>query len=490
MNRASSYPSPRRLMHHAGSGPVEWWRMSTTGSAQEWTGHLLLVEDDPDVANALEAIAASEGHRTEIASTLAEARAFLDEKVPDLVLLDLTLPDGNGLDLLDEIREIDEVISVIILTAQTDVATVVRGMQHGADNFLPKPIERSLLVKTISRVLREHRNRQHVETYRNVISSRQTSPETSLPKVIGSSQAMDRIREQIIRVAQTDTSVILRGESGTGKGMLAREIHRLSARASGPFVDVNCASIQPQLVESEIFGHEKGAFTGATARKPGLLEVANGGTLFLDEVADLDQQAQAKLLKALEDRTFRRVGGVRILSVDIRLVAATHRDLDAMVASGDFRQDLFYRLNVFPIWIPPLRERPDDLAELVGHFLRTVNPLVGSQVTGVSGRAEELLLQYHWPGNVRELRNVIERAIILARTGKIEVRHLPKNLAPRARRQTLRPLEDVEREHISGVLKATSYNIKRSASILGLSRSTLYAKIKKYGIPVAPRNGS
>ncbi len=463
--------------------------MAQPGESTERPGHLLLVEDDPDLAEALRAILGDAGHETVLAPTLAAARAELAKRVPDLVLLDLTLPDGNGLDLLDEIRTIDEVISVLIMTGSSDVRTVVESMKRGADNFLPKPVERSLVLQTVARSLREQRNRKHVETYRRMVASKPASTSTEAATIVGSSAAMRSVREQVVQVARTDASVMLRGESGTGKGMLAREIHRLSSRASGPFVDVNCASLQPQLVESEIFGHEKGAFTGAVARKPGLLEVAHGGTLFLDEVADLDLQAQAKLLKALEDRTFRRLGGVRELLVDVRLVTATHRDLEALVERGDFRQDLFFRLNVFPIWIPPLRERPEDLKDLVAYFIATINPLVGSSVTGISARAEDMLMRYHWPGNVRELRNVIERAVIIARSGTIRVDHLPKNLVPRDGRKLRRSLAEVEREHIAAVLQANGNNIKRSASILGISRSTLYAKMKRYGIPPAGADG-
>ncbi|NOZ77799.1 MAG: sigma-54-dependent Fis family transcriptional regulator [Acidobacteria bacterium] len=462
--------------------------MTASGASAACKGHILVVDDDPGLCSAIEEILSTNGANVRTAYSLAEARGILAKRVPDLVLLDLTLPDGSGFELLDEIRAIDEIISVIVMTGLSDVETVVESMRRGADNFVPKPVEPALFVKIVARGLQEHRNRQHVETYRDIIATRRASAPDGMPRIIGSSRAIAQVREQAVRVAPTDASVLLRGESGTGKGMLAREIHRLSKRAAGPFVDVNCASIQPQLAESEIFGHERGAFTGAHARKPGLLEVANGGTLFLDEVADLDLQAQAKVLKALEDRTFRRVGGVRQLPVDVRIIAATHRNLEEMIDEGTFRRDLFYRLNVFPILIPPLRERLEDLDDFTGYFIATLNPLTGSSVTGVSAQARDLLLRYSWPGNVRELRNVLERAIILAGRGQITARHLPRNLAD-GRDAVLRPLADIEREHIVNVLRSTGGNIKRAASILGISRSTLYEKLKRYNIPAA-RSGS
>lgn len=442
---------------------------------------LLLVEDDRDLATALQSILEQEGHAVEVAGSLAEARATLDERLPEILLLDLGLPDGSGLDLLDEIRATDEVLGVIVLTGSSNPEIVVECMKRGADHFLPKPVHRLLIVETVARVIREVEHRRHIEVYRTRVASGHDAADTRLAGVIGSSAVMERVRRQIIQVAKTGASVILLGESGTGKGMLARHIHRLSPRASGPFVDVNCAAIQAQLVESEIFGHEKGAFTGAVDRKPGLLEVAHGGTLFLDEVADLEPAAQAKLLKAVEERVFRRVGGVRTLSVDVRLLAATHHDLAARVDDGTFRSDLYYRLNVFPIQLPPLRERPGDACELADHFIRTLNPILGSSVTSIDEKVLDVLERYPWPGNVRELHNVVERAMILALKGPLGLDHLPRNMldghgAP----GVLRTLAEVEREHIEQVLEATGHNIKRSAAVLGISRSTLYAKLDRY----------
>ncbi|MCG6963147.1 MAG: sigma-54 dependent transcriptional regulator [Acidobacteria bacterium] len=444
---------------------------------------ILLVEDDQDVAVALKAILEQEGHSVEIAGSLAGARETLDERLPEIVLIDLGLPDGSGLDLLDEIRATDEVVGVIMLTGSSNPELVVECMKRGADHFLPKPVHRLLILETVARVVREVEQRRHVEVYRTRVASGNAAADTRLAGVIGSSAVMEQVRRQIVQVADTGASVILLGESGTGKGMLARHIHRLSPRASGPFVDVNCAAIQAQLVESEIFGHEKGAFTGAVDRKPGLLEVAHSGTLFLDEVADLDTGAQAKLLKAVEERVFRRVGGVRTLSVDVRLLAATHRDLAARVDEGLFRRDLYYRLNVFPISLPPLRERPGDVSELAGHFIHTLNPTLGCSVDGVEESAREVLERYPWPGNVRELHNVVERAMILAREGSLGLDHLPRNLFDgQTTPGVLRPLAEVEREHIEQVLEATGNNLKHSAEVLGISRSTLYAKLERYGL--------
>jgi len=296
---------------------------------------------------------------------------------------------------------------------------------------------------------------------------------------------LQQVRDLVAAVAETDSAVVLHGETGTGKDIVARGIHRLSQRASGPFTDVNCASLPEALVESELFGHEKGAFTSAASRKPGLLEVANGGTVFLDEIAELNLQAQSKLLKAVETRSFRRVGGVREISTDVRFIVASHRDLDDAVSDGSFRADLFYRLNVFRIDIPPLRDRGEDILELAHHFIRELNPLVGRKITGFSRRVEELLLQYSWPGNARELRNAVESAMIRAGAStSITPHHLSGTLRPS--RATIdagsKTLADVEGEHIRRVLEHTGANIQRTAKILGISRSTLYAKLDQLGL--------
>ncbi len=461
----------------SGPGALQWAVMGDRSQP----GRVLVVEDDPEVSAAIVETLDSEGH---IASAVDSARALrrhLEKRTPELILLDLGLPDADGLDLLEEIGHLDELVAVVVITGSTDVATVVRSMQLGADNFLPKPVQIADLLDAVDRALERHRFKRHAMVYRHRVGS---SRSDSFPGLVGSCSAIDEVRKMASRVAATDSSVLILGESGTGKGMLARGIHRLSSRASGPFVVVNCASIQPQLLESELFGHEKGAFTGATDRKPGLLEVADGGTVFLDEVSEMDLQAQSKLLTAVEERAFRRVGGVRQIEVNVRLLAATHRDLEQRVREGEFREDLFYRLNVFQLTMPALRERGDDLLELVYHFIRELNPVLGRSVQTISPDAARALRGSQWPGNVRELRNVIERAMILASGDTLEVEHLPENLVKEAPATSdgLESLSEVEARHIRKVLSRRDLTVQQAASVLGISRSTLYLKMKQYEI--------
>ncbi len=444
-------------------------------------GRVLVVEDDEYVAPVICSYLSQAGHRVDAVGSLGAAREFLVERTPDLILLDLGLPDGNGLELLPELRDLDEFISVVVFTAQSDISVVVDAMLKGADNFLPKPVDQETLIETIQRTLDKHRDLRKAWVYREVTTSRSNDPASILHALVGSSSAMDRVRELMLNVAGTDAAVVLIGETGTGKGVVARSIHRLSRRAGGPFTDVNCAALPENLVESELFGHEKGAFTGAAVRKPGLLEVGSGGTVFLDEISELDLQCQSKLLKAVEEQTFRRVGGVREVSTDVRFVVASNRDLEAEVEAGSFRRDLFFRLNVFQITIAPLRDRGDDVLELARHFIGTLNPVLGRRVEGLSSRAEELISGYRWPGNVRELRNVIEGAMIVAGDVKrLLPSHLPEKLrdAGGAGAHRLKPLAVVEEEHIRRVLDATQGNMAQAAKVLGISRSTLYEKLK------------
>lgn len=415
-------------------------------------------------------------------TTGAATRSYLERRIPDLILLDLNLPDESGFGLLPWIKELDEEISVMIITGDSDVSTVVEAMKRGADHFLAKPFSMDELHLEVENRLAAHRLRKQARVIRDRSS---TKGDEILPEMVGNSAAVSRVRDMVGRVAGTESSVLLLGESGTGKGLLAGGIHRLSRRAAGPYVELNCASIQPQLLESELFGYEKGAFTGAVSRKPGLMEIADGGTLFLDEIAEMEAASQGKLLKALEDHSFRRIGGTKEINSNFRLIAATNHDLEEDVGRGLFRQDLYYRLNVFQIRMPPLRERRDDILELVPHFIQSLNPLVGRQIHSVSADALEAIRAYCWPGNVRELRNVIERAMILAHGDELKMEHLPESFrknTPAAGDPGAISLEDVEREHIRRTLESLGGNIQKSAKVLGISRSTLYAKMEKYGL--------
>jgi two-component system, NtrC family, response regulator AtoC len=455
--------------------------MSTAMASNDSSGAILLVEDDAEVRTAVRDLLSLEGHVVAEAATAVAAQDMLRRHDVDLVLLDLGLPDMDGLDLLSLLRQVDDRVVVVVLTGRGDIETVVEAMKRGAENFLVKPVQGDSLRAAVNRAVSQCRLRRQQLT---MVAERQRR---GIPEPVGSSKGMRRVRELADKVAATDASVVLLGESGTGKGMLAQLIHHLSRRIQGPFMDVNCAALPPQLLESELFGHERGAFTDARDRKLGLLEAAHGGSLFLDEVAELDLLVQSKLLKALEDRRFRRLGGVREIAVDVRIIVATHRDLGREVAAGRFRQDLYYRLNVFAIEIPPLRERQDDILEIALHFVADLNPVLGRRVRTIRDEAVRMLQHYSWPGNVRELRNVIERAMILATGDEITSSHLSADLqrgGEPATAPALQSLASIEAEHIRRVLAATAGNLKRAAEVLGIARSTLYSKLQEHGITV------
>ncbi len=447
-------------------------------------GRVLVVEDEAGVREAIEAVMAAAGHRVVAAADGAAALRQLEDQVVDAVVLDLGLPDVDGLELLNDLTALDDAPSVVVLTGRDDLPTVVEAMRRGADNFLVKPVDAATLRDTVARAIRQRRLVRHVDVYRQTVALKSEPGVIGERELIGSSEVMQRVRELAARVAPTDASVVLLGESGTGKGVVARLIHRHSHRAAGPFVDLSCAALPPTLVESELFGYEKGAFTDAKTRKPGLLEVAHSGTLFLDEVVELDLASQSKLLKVLEERSFRRVGGLREVEVDVRFIVATHADLRLAVEEGRFRGDLFYRLNVFRIEMPPLRERGDDVLELAYAFIAELNPRMRRHVKKISDAAAQCLLRFSWPGNVRELRNVIERAMILATGDTLTPAHLPDDIREgRLARQGGRvaTLEEVEAAHIRRVLKECRGNVKLTAERLGISRSTLYQKLERLG---------
>jgi DNA-binding NtrC family response regulator len=444
-------------------------------------GRVLLIDDDPDIRESLAAaldptryilVSAADG-----GSGLSTAAAFS----PEVILLDLGLPDIQGLDLIPRFRELDAMTGIVVLTATSEISVVVRAMRLGADNFLVKPVSLDTLNDVLGRTLLACRRDRQLRA----LVARSTGPEAST--LVGGSTPMRRVVQLIHQVADTDATVLLEGESGTGKGLAAELIHRHSARSDGPFLDMNCAGLSPTLLESELFGHEKGAFTDAAHAKPGLLEIASGGTVFLDEIGEMPTEVQSKLLKVLESRKFRRVGGLRDINTNVRLIAASNRDLKALTQDGSFREDLFYRLNVFAINIPPLRHRADDILELAHHFLGDLNRSMGTKVEGFETTASELLKHYSWPGNVRELRNVVERAVILVREGQICSHHLPADLLKPTRHGKLaaiKALAEAEAEHITNTLEATGGNIKRSAELLEISRTTLYNKIKSLKIRV------
>jgi DNA-binding NtrC family response regulator len=448
-------------------------------------GRVLIIDDDRALGEALVGLLAHAGCDASSATSGSDGLAILRRQPIELVLLDLRLGPESGLDLLVEIKKIRPEISVIIITALGTIESAVEAMRAGADNFVVKPLDPPRLLAIVSKGLEARALRVRA------LQLERTSVRP-VPAVIGQGAGLAESTRLAETVAPHDTTVLLRGETGTGKGLFARYLHECSARRKQPFVELNCAGLHRELTESELFGHEKGAFTGATERKLGLFEAAAGGTLFLDEIGEMDTGIQAKLLRAIEEKAFRRIGGLAEIEVDVRLIAATHRDLEEEVDEGKFREDLFYRLSVFTIKLPSLRERPEDILPLAQHFLQQFRSDAGPVV--FSDEVAAYLTAYDWPGNVRELRNVIERACILAPPGTpLALEHLPR-LVNRPRREPDEDedddtaggttMRDAERDQIQRALGAQSGNVKAAAEQLGISRATLYRKARKYNIPM------
>jgi len=445
---------------------------------------ILIVEDDTTIRETVAEVLEKQGYSVDQAKNGAEAIAQAKSHNYDLVLLDLRLPDGDGLDVMRVLLELDDRALVVIMTAFPEVRTAVSALKAGAYDYLNKPFDLDDLKILVARALETQSLRTEVERLR--ISAPRPA---SIEGMIGSSPAFLRMVAIVHKVAAASRApVLIRGESGTGKERVAQAVHNLSARAAGPWVTLNCSAISEGLLESEMFGHEKGAFTDAKLAKRGLLELADGGTLFLDEIGDLAPALQPKLLRALETQTFRRVGGQKEQRVDVRFVAATNRDLEAMVKKGLFREDLYYRLNVAGIDVPPLRERTPDIPPLARYFLEQAAGVMGMHGFRVDPSVQPLLEAYPWPGNIRELRNVMERALILAGDSTILPEHLPKELALRREAEGSRAeapvwaLEEAERRHILAVLERCQGNKTHAAQRLGITRLTLRNKLKQYGL--------
>ncbi|HEV8265142.1 MAG TPA: sigma-54 dependent transcriptional regulator [Gemmatimonadales bacterium] len=446
---------------------------------------LLLVDDDPAVLRAIGDYFEKIGYEVWREATGDQGIETFHRVRPDAVILDLHLPDASGLVVLERLRRDNG--AVILLTGQGDIETAVRAMQLGAENFLTKPVDMTHLAAATARVVEKVRL-----SHQNALLRARDHEGEGL-STLGVSPAMRDFSRQVELLAASERStVLLQGESGTGKGWVARVIHNLSPRAQGPFVEVNCGGLSATFLDSEMFGHERGAYTDAKERKLGLFEVADRGTILLDEIGELAPELQPKLLKVLETKKFRRLGGTRELSVDVRLVAATNRDLVAEVESGRFREDLYYRLNVMPLTLPPVRERArEDRLALLTRILEDLKPQLAGCPAECSSEALDRLLSAPWPGNVREMRNVLERAMILSRgRPAIGVEHLPADLRQRAaggggggdRRHQPQSLSDVERQHIERTLRQHGGNRTRAAQELGISRATLINKIKVYSL--------
>ena len=449
---------------------------------------LLLIDDDAAVLKAVGDYLEKSGWEVQREGTAENGLEAFNRVRPAVVILDLHLPDANGLDILEQLRA--KGASVILLTGQGDIETAVRAMQLGAENFISKPADMVHLAAAVARVGEKVRlARQNA-----LLRSSSRDGEKDALDSLGVSPGMKALAQQVSLLAASDrTTVLLTGESGTGKGWVARIIHNLSPRAKGPFIEVNCGGLSATFLDSELFGHERGAFTDAKERKQGLFELADGGTIFLDEIGELSLELQPKLLKVLETKTFRRLGGTREMTVDVRLMAATNRDLVAGTREGRFREDLFYRLSVMPLHIPAVRDRArEDRLALLRRLFADLSTQMPGCPAAASAEALDRLLSGAWHGNVREMRNVLERAMILAR-GKTEigVEHLPADLRARQIERRYQPLSlaDVERSHIERALRHHSGNRTRAAQELGISRATLINKIKIYSLGESMKRG-
>jgi len=449
---------------------------------------VLVVDDENLIRVWLEAHLGDAGYRIDLAPDATSARQAFADRPPDAVLLDLRLPDGDGIQLLREFVDSDPDLVAIILTAHGDISTAVHAVKAGAYHFLEKPPKVEDLLVTVEKGLETRSLRRTVSGLR-----RQAGWQFANVEIVGRSAAMEHIVALIGKVAASaGTTVLVRGESGVGKEVVAKAIHARSERRDYPFLEINCTALPETLLESELFGHERGAFTDAKERKRGLLELADRGTVLLDEIGDLPLGAQAKLLRFLETRTFKRVGGVRDISVDVRVVASTNLDLEAAVRDGAFRQDLFFRLNVVPITIPPLRDRPEDVTPLAGFFLDRMTKTLRRPRRSISRDALAVMERYSWPGNVREVKNMIERAVILEEGPTILPDHLPDEMKPGGSSLDLGPglrlppggidLEALELDLIKQALHQAHGNKTRAAGLLGLSRDTLRYRVEKHGL--------
>jgi two-component system response regulator AtoC len=453
---------------------------------------VVLAVDDEEAVLESYRVLLEEHYRLLTASSASRALELLAAENVDLVLLDIMMPGMDGIQMLDRMRRLGSDAEVIVLTADKTTQTAVRAMRLGAYDYLTKPFDVDALGVLMGKALEQRRLRLELQRFKSGVRP------TTFEDIIGSSEPMQQLFSLIAQLAGTDTTVLITGESGTGKELVARAIHFNGTRRSGPFVAVDCAAIPEDLLESELFGHEKGAFTDATAQRLGKFEMAHGGTLMLDEIGNMARAMQAKLLRALETREIQRVGGTRLIPVDVRIIAATNMDLRSAIQRGDFREDLYYRLNVVNIHVPPLRERRGDIPELIRHFMTLFNARFGKKVQDISPETMRVLQAYDWPGNVRELRNIIERMVALAKTNRLEHDMLPLDIlfsdavdargtlapdVPAAHGDSLRTArERFEREFILKVLERVRFNVTRAARMLGVHRNTLMAKMESYGL--------
>jgi DNA-binding NtrC family response regulator len=447
------------------------------------TARILLVEDDAAIRFGIREFLETQGFAVDETDTAEGAQTAFREFRPDAVIVDYRLPDGNALDLLPRLREWEPSVPVMLLTGHGSIDLAVRAIKEGADQFLTKPVELPVLLVVLRRMLDDQRN------HRKQIAGRARESRNAVDPFLGTSAAIRALEDEARKIQSTESPVLIQGETGTGKGVLARWLHDHGPRGEEAFVDLNCASLSRELLETELFGHEKGAFTGANARKLGLLEVAHRGTVFLDEIGDMEPQVQPKLLTVLEEKRFRRMAAVRDQRVDIRLIAASNQDLAELVREKKFRSDLYFRISTIPLLIPPLRTRREDIPVLARALLDGIGRDLRRPDVTLSSEAERVLVAHSWPGNVRELRNVLERAVLLS-AGRVLEAHdlrLPRDPDPaEAVSDATLTLLEVERRHIEAVLREECGHVGRAAERLGVPRSSLYQKIRRHHI-VVPR---
>lgn len=443
---------------------------------------VLIVDDEKNTRDGLARLLRGK-YETRAVAGGSEALNALSERSFDVMLSDIRMPGMDGITLMRRAMASHPDLRVILLTAYGSIETAVEAVKQGACDYLTKPVNLDDLEQRIRRAIRSHEVEQENRNLHEQLDTRY-----GIENIIGNSKAMAEVCDRIRQVADSRATVMVKGESGTGKELVAHAIHRLSPRARAPFVPVHCAALTPSLLESELFGHEKGAFTGATERRKGRFETADGGTLFLDEIGEVDTSIQVKILRVLEERRFERVGGNETIDVDVRVITATNRDLKKMVDQGEFREDLYYRLHVVPIDIPPLRARRGDIAILVDHFIRELNREDGRRIDGITPDALDMLKQYSWPGNVRELRNMVEHMVVMARGKRITVRDIPSEIkfgdtaGGGKQEEDDLSLAGTERRKIEEALRVCSGNRTAAAKRLGISRRTLHRKLNEYGL--------
>jgi DNA-binding NtrC family response regulator len=438
---------------------------------------ILIVDDEQVVRDSLSKWFREDGYNVSTGASAAEALQQLQGRKWDILLLDIKMPGMDGMELQQRIKEIDSTATIIFITAHATVDTAVKALKEGAFDYVTKPVDPDYLSHLVTNALKQ-RNLFN----ENLKLKEQISEFSRAEEIVGESAQIRKVYELIQTVAKTDTTVMIRGESGTGKELIARAIHSNSARRYFPIVAVNCGALPEGILESELFGHERGAFTGAQYRRKGKLELADGGTLFLDEVGNIDVKTQMDLLRVIETKQFARVGGNDIIRVDFRVICATNKDLEKAVAEGSFREDLYYRLNVFSVFIPPLRERKGDIPLLANYFVQKYARVMGKSITSISPEAMDTIVRYNWPGNVRELENAIERAMVVGKPPLIKPEDLPYQLTEKNHVLPAGSLAAIEKSHIASILEQNRWNISRSAEILQIDRVTLYNKIEKFGL--------